>query len=75
MPIEIHPQTSFDFREGQLVELWYGVPADAWTIYEVPDDKLREAIAWNDRDGDFDDCDRTTMLEIFLHDFIMDRPR
>lgn len=70
-----NPHISYDFQDGQLVEMFHGVPQDAWTIYDTPDDKLRAAIAWNDRDGDFDECDRTTMLEIFLHDFIMSRPR
>jgi hypothetical protein len=39
----------------------------------VPDHELRAAIAWNDPDGDFDTLPRVTMLEIFIHDFIVDR--
>jgi hypothetical protein len=65
---------TYDFREGQLVRLYHGVPETAWTIYDTPDDVLRAAIAWNDPDGDFDDLARVHMLEIFLHDFIGDRP-
>lgn len=64
---------SYDFLDGQLVRLFHGVPSEAWTIYDVPDDVLREAITWNDKDGDFEECDRRTMLEIFLHDFIVSR--
>ena len=66
---------SYDFIEGQLVELFHGVPQMAWTIYEMPDYVLRRALVWNDRDGDFDECDRKTMLEIFLHDFIVTRAK
>lgn len=66
---------SYDFLDGQLVRLFHGVPSEAWTIYDVPDDVLREAITWNDKDGDFEECDRRTMLEIFLHDFIVSRQR
>ena len=65
--------TSYDFKEGQLVRLFHGVPETAWDIYATPDDELRAAIAWNDPDGDFDGLPRVTMLEIFLHDFIVDR--
>lgn len=65
---------TYDFKEGQLVRLYHGIPETAWTIYEAPDDVLREAITWNDPDGDFDDLQRVQMLEIFLSDFIMNRP-
>jgi hypothetical protein len=66
---------SFDFVEGQIVELFHNRPQMAWTIYDVPDHVLRRAIAWNDKDGDFDNCDRVTMLEIFLHDFVVNRQK
>lgn len=65
---------TYDFKEGQIVRLYHGVPETAWTIYDTPDDVLREAIAWNDPDGDFDDLQRVQMLEIFLSDFIINRP-
>ena len=63
--------TTYDFVEGQIVQLFHGVPEAAWTIYEVSDAKLRAVLKWNDRDGDFDELDRKTLLEIFLHDFIV----
>ena len=66
---------SYDFLEGQLCELFQGVPHNAWPIYEVPDDVLRAALAWNDKDGDFAECDRQGMLEIFLHDFVVSRAK
>jgi hypothetical protein len=66
-------KTSFDFVEGQLVELYMGVPSDSWRIYDVPDDVLREALQWNDPDGDFEQLGRLQMLEVFLHDFVVDR--
>ena len=66
---------SYDFLEGQLCELFHGVPHNAWAIYEVPDDVLRQALAWNDKDGDFAECDRLGMLEIFLHDFVVSRAK
>lgn len=65
--------TSYDFKEGQLVRLFHGRPETAWDIYAAPDDEIRAAIAWNDRDGDFDDLPRVTLLEIFIHDFIVNR--
>ena len=61
---------SYDFKEGQLVRLFHGVPEEAWIIYEAPTEELRSAIAWNDRNGDFDDLERVHILEIFIHDFI-----
>ena len=67
--------TTYDFLEGQIVQLFHGVPEAAWSIYEVTDEKLRAVLAWNDKDGDFDECNRQTMLEIFLHDFIVSRAK
>jgi hypothetical protein len=61
---------SYDFKEGQLVRLFHGVPDAAWTIYQAPTEELRKAIAWNDSNGDFDDLARVDILEIFIHDFI-----
>ena len=61
---------SYDFKEGQLIRLFHGVPDEAWIIYEAPTEELRAAIAWNDRNGDFDDLERVHILEIFIHDFI-----
>jgi len=66
---------SFDFVEGQIVELFHNRPQMSWTIYDAPDHVLRRAIAWNDKDGDFDECDRVKMLEIFLHDFVVSRQK
>ena len=64
---------SYDFREGQIVELFHGRPQAAWDIFSVPDDVLRKAIAWNDPDGDFDGLERAHMLEIFIEDLIVSR--
>jgi 2-hydroxychromene-2-carboxylate isomerase len=61
---------TYDFKEGQLIRLFHGVPDDAWTIYPAPTEELRRAIAWNDRNGDFDELERVHILEIFIHDFI-----
>lgn len=66
---------SYDFVDGQIVELFHDRPQNAWTIYEAPDDVLRRAIAWNDPDGDFDTLSRQSMLEIFLHDFVVTRAK
>jgi hypothetical protein len=62
---------SYDFKDGQLIRLFHGRPEEAWCIYSVPDEILREAISWNDRDGDFEDVSRVHMLEIFLADFVI----
>lgn len=64
---------SYDFQEGQIVELFYDRPQEAWHIYCLPDDVLRKVISWNDKDGDFDDLDRVRMLEILIVDFIAPR--
>lgn len=64
---------SYDFKEGQLVRLFHGVPDESWTIYEAPTEELRAAITWNDRNGDFEELGRATILEIFLHDFIVSK--
>jgi hypothetical protein len=64
---------SYTFTEGQLVELFHGVPHDAWTIYNAPDDVIIRALEWNDKDGDFDGLNRLSLLEIFLADFIVSK--
>jgi hypothetical protein len=61
---------SYDFKEGQLIRLFHGVPDDAWTIYQVPTEELRAAVTWNDSNGDFEELERVHLLEIFIHDFI-----
>jgi hypothetical protein len=61
---------SYDFKEGQLIRLFHGVPETAWTIYQAPTEELRAAITWNDANGDFDELERVHLLEIFIHDFI-----
>ena len=61
---------SYDFKEGQLIRLFHGVPDQAWIIYQAPTEELRKAIAWNDSNGDFDHLERVDILEIFIHDFI-----
>ena len=61
---------SYDFKEGQLIRMFHGVPDEAWIIHEAPTEELRRAIAWNDKNGDFDDLERVHILEIFIHDFI-----
>ena len=68
-----NPNVSYDFKEGQLVRLFFGVPDKAWSIYEVPDSVLRDVLSWNDKDGDFEQCDRVALLEVFLSDFVMNR--
>jgi hypothetical protein len=61
---------SYDFKEGQLIRLFHGVPDEAWTIYQVPTEELRAAVTWNDSNGDFEELERVHLLEIFIHDFI-----
>jgi hypothetical protein len=61
---------TYDFKEGQLIRLFHGVPDQAWTIYQAPTEELRAAIAWNDANGDFEELERVDILEIFIHDFI-----
>lgn len=65
--------TSYDFQEGQIVELFHGVPADAWLIQDAPDDVIRAALAWSDANGNFDNLSRVHLLEIFLSDFIVSK--
>lgn len=64
---------SYDFKEGQLVRLFHGVPDQAWDIYKLPTKELRACLRWNDKDGDFDHLKRATLLEIFLFDFIVNK--
>jgi hypothetical protein len=61
---------SYTFTEGQIVELFHGVPHDAWDVYSVPDEVLIRALEWNDSNGDFEGLERVRLLEIFLSDFI-----
>lgn len=64
---------SYTFTEGQIVQLFYGVPHDAWDIYNAPDDVIIRALEWNDANGDFEGLDRLRLLEIFLADFIVSK--
>jgi hypothetical protein len=61
---------TYDFQDGQIVELFHGVPHDAWDIYSAPDEVLIRALEWNDSNGDFEGLERVRLLEIFLSDFI-----
>jgi len=63
----------YTFTDGQIVELFHGVPHDAWAIYSAPDDVIIRALEWNDRNGNFEGLDRATLLEIFLADFIVSK--
>jgi hypothetical protein len=49
---------SYDFREGQIVELFHGRPQAAWEIDSAPDKVLRNVIAWAERQKEFDDYER-----------------
>jgi hypothetical protein len=64
---------SYTFTDGQIVELFHGVPHDAWAIYTAPDDVIIRALQWNDKNGDFEDLPRAQLLEIFLSDFIVSK--
>jgi hypothetical protein len=64
---------SYTFTDGQIVELFHGVPHDAWAIYSAPDDVIIRALQWNDKNGDFEDLPRTQLLEVFLADFIVSK--
>tara|TARA_R110000868_G_scaffold215154_1_gene465251 strand:- start:1972 stop:2367 length:396 start_codon:yes stop_codon:yes gene_type:complete len=66
---------SYTFTEGQIVELFHGVPHDAWTIYSAPDDVIIRALQWNDSNGDFEGLERVRLLEIFLSDFIVSKSK
>lgn len=60
---------TYDFKEGQLIKLFHG-SSEAWDIYHAPTEELRNAIAWNDANGDFEELLRVDILEIFIMDFI-----
>ncbi len=64
---------SYAFTEGQIVELFHGVPHDAWDVYSVPDDVIIRALEWNDSNGDFEGLSRANLLEVFLADFIVSK--
>jgi hypothetical protein len=64
---------SYDFLDGQIIELFHGRPHDAWNIYTAPDEVLIRALQWNDRNGDFEGLERVRLLEVFLADFIVSK--
>ena len=64
---------TYDFVDGYLLELINNKTINAWSIYDVPTDKIRAACAWNDKNGEFDNADRLALLECFLHDFIVSK--
>ena len=64
---------SYDFKDGQLVRLFHGRPEASWTIYDAPTDELIACLSQNDANGDFEGLPRSTVLEIFLHDYIVNK--
>ena len=66
-------QVTYDFVDGEVVELHNGEVAATWSIYTVPDDVLRRVLSWNDKDGDFEECERLALLQVFLADFVINR--
>jgi hypothetical protein len=71
---EIAPRAiTYDFREGQLVRLCNGRPEESWTIYAAPTKELIACISQNDKNGDFENLPRVSVLEVFLHDYIMNK--
>jgi hypothetical protein len=64
---------SYDFKEGQLVRLFHGVPESAWLINEAPNDVLIECLSWNDLNGDFEGLNRQILLELLLSEFIVNK--
>jgi hypothetical protein len=71
---EITPRaTTYDFKEGQLVRLFHGRPEAAWTIHDAPTKELIACISQNDPNGDFEDLPRVAVLEVFLHDYIINK--
>jgi hypothetical protein len=68
-------KVTYDFVDGDVVEIVDGEPIMCWSIYTVPDSVLREILFWNDKDGDFYELTRLQMLEIFLSDFVITRAK
>lgn len=66
-------QISYDFIDGEVVEIIDGQIGEVWPIYTIPDDVLRRVLSWNDKDGDFDECNRIALLQVFLADFVISR--
>ena len=66
---------TYDFMDGEVVELRDGEVDKTWSIHTIPDDVLRHVLYWNDKDGDFDGLSRLQMLEIFLSDFVINRSK
>lgn len=64
---------TYEFIDGEVLELHNGEVHNAWSIFTVPDSILRRVVAWNDKDGDFDECERLALLQIFLADFVVTR--
>jgi hypothetical protein len=64
---------SYDFKDGQIVRLFHGRPEASWTICDAPTDELIACISQNDANGDFEGLPREKVLEIFLHDYIVNK--
>lgn len=64
---------SYDFLDGHLIKIDDDRPQNAWTIFDAPTSEIRAACQWNDANGDFESLTRETLLEVFLHDFIVSR--
>lgn len=61
-------ETTYEFIDGEVLELRNGVTHQAWSIFTVPDSILRRVLGVSD-----DACDRLTLLQIFLADFVVTR--
>lgn len=68
-------KVTYDFVDGEVVEIVDGETIMSWSIYAVSDNVLREVLHWNDKDGDFfgSGLSRAQLLEIFLADFVISR--
>jgi hypothetical protein len=61
---------TFDFLDGKLTKLDKNETAvEAWEVEVAPADFLRQALEWNDRNGDYDDLPIDGLRTLVIHQF------
>jgi hypothetical protein len=54
----------YTFIDGQITRLFHDRPDTAYAPADAPVEFLRAYAQWNDRNGEYDDLDRDTLLTI-----------
>jgi hypothetical protein len=62
---------TYDYRDGQLVKLnKLGVVTESWSIANAPLRFIRNAVQWNDANGDYDEMSIDDLRTVATMQFV-----